>query len=74
MSRVVLEQHFPYQTQVETMVGIPENSGYVDGTLEEAMFNHPTDIAFHSPSNTLYVADSWNHCIRVIHDNSKSPI
>lgn len=41
--------------------GIP---GHVDGGL--AMFSSPSDIAYHGPTGSLFVADTGNHCIRCI--------
>lgn len=41
--------------------GIP---GHADGSL--AMFNTPSDIAYHDPTGFLFVADTGNHCIRCI--------
>lgn len=38
--------------------------GHADGLL--AMFNAPSDIAYHSLTGFLFVADTGNHCIRCI--------
>ena len=40
-------------------------AGFVDGTGIEAMFYHPSDVAF-GPCGSLFVADSLNHVIRKI--------
>ena len=40
-------------------------SGSVDGTGSAALFNHPRGISV-SSSGIVYVADSWNHIIRMI--------
>ena len=40
-------------------------AGYGDGFGLEALFNHPSDVAF-GPCGNLFVADSLNHVIRKI--------
>lgn len=42
------------------------SAGFLNGTLTSARFNYPTDIAWHQPTKTLYVADRNNHRIRRI--------
>ena len=39
--------------------------GSVDGTGSAAMFNYPSGVAV-STSGTVYVADYYNHLIRMI--------
>ncbi|MCL1883996.1 MAG: hypothetical protein FWF81_09635 [Defluviitaleaceae bacterium] len=41
--------------------------GFVDGSLDEARFNFPRDIAL-LPNGSILVADSLNHSIRMITD------
>ena len=41
------------------------NSGFVDGTLNEALFNGPTGLDFDS-NGVLYVADTGNNAIRKV--------
>jgi len=53
---------------VSTLAGMPGEAGAVNGIGEAARFNFPADIAV-SPTGILYVADSGNHCIRVIAAN-----
>jgi sugar lactone lactonase YvrE len=53
---------------VSTLAGKPGEAGAVNGIGEAARFNFPADIAV-SPTGILYVADSGNHCIRVIAAN-----
>ncbi|MEG2022134.1 MAG: hypothetical protein RR087_10190 [Oscillospiraceae bacterium] len=48
--------------EVTTYAGSTEGSA--DGTLRKASFRQPTGIAF--ANGALYVADTGNHCIRVI--------
>lgn len=48
---------------VSTMAGIPERSGYVNGTSLVAQFNKPIGLAITS-DNVLYVGDSENYAIR----------
>lgn len=50
---------------VTTVAGLPGEPGALNGTGTAARFNFPADIA-PGPDGTLYVADSGNHCIRVI--------
>ena len=40
-------------------------SGHVDGASLDALFNHPSDVAF-GPCGSLFVADSLNHVVRKI--------
>ena len=40
-------------------------SGSIDGTSSAAMFNYPFSVAV-SSSGTVYVADTYNHLIRMI--------
>ncbi len=53
---------------VTTLAGRPGESGAVNGVGSAARFNFPADIAV-APNGMLYVADSGNHCIRVIAAN-----
>jgi DNA-binding beta-propeller fold protein YncE len=41
-------------------------SGFIDGTVAEARFNHPQGLALDAPGETLFVADEPNHSIRAI--------
>ncbi len=43
--------------------GLQAAAGFADGPALEARFNRPSGIAV-APDGTLYVADSFNHCIR----------
>lgn len=43
------------------------DEGYLDGSFENALFNHPEGLALSPDGNRLYVADTGNHCIRIIH-------
>lgn len=53
---------------VTTLAGKPGESGAINGVGSAARFHFPADIAV-APNGTLYVADSGNHCIRVIDAN-----
>ncbi len=50
---------------VTTVAGKAGVAGSADGTGSSARFAYPSAIAIDS-ADTLYVADSWNHTIRVI--------
>jgi len=45
--------------------GLDVEGGYVDGDVKLARFRHPSALAL-APDGSLYVADSFNHCIRRI--------
>ena len=49
---------------VSTIIGKKGESGHVDGSIQDARFNYPTGIIF--KSNSLYVCDRANNCIRKI--------
>ncbi len=48
------------ENMVETVIGIPGESGYKDGTKDEALFNHPWGLGV-SKEGTVYVADFDNN-------------
>ncbi len=48
------------ENQVETVLGVPGESGWVDGTQEVAKFNQPRGIGI-APDGSVYVAD-WGNC------------
>ncbi len=50
---------------VSTIAGIPQSSGYINGTSETAKFNNPIGLAIDT-DDVLYVGDSNNHAIRRI--------
>jgi serine/threonine-protein kinase len=54
--------------EVTTFAGLPKAgyaAGYADGLAGEAKFNGPRSVAVDRAGN-VYVADTGNHCIRVI--------
>jgi sugar lactone lactonase YvrE len=50
---------------VTTLAGLPNNSGFIDGTGTAARFSFPSGIVADSAGN-LYVADTSNHNIRKV--------
>lgn len=48
------------ENQVETVLGVPGESGWVDGTQEVAKFNQPRGIGI-AADGSVYVAD-WGNC------------
>jgi DNA-binding beta-propeller fold protein YncE len=55
---------FKFMPQVLTLAG-GAISGFADGKLEEARFNHPSGVAI-APDGTLVVADTGNGAVRAI--------
>ena len=47
-------------------------AGYLDGHVDQALFNNPTAIAVFPFGNDIFVADTGNHKIRLVH-SSGSP-
>ena len=50
---------------VTTVAGSPNQAGYNNGDIRNALFNQPMGIAV-ADDGTIFVADSGNHLIRVI--------
>lgn len=42
-----------------------QKHGFYDGAARYALFNHPSGLLV-TEDGSIYVCDSWNHCIRVI--------
>jgi DNA-binding beta-propeller fold protein YncE len=51
--------------QVRAVIGDGE-PGFVDGSAEQARFDHPQGLAFDPGTETLFVADEANHAIRAV--------
>jgi sugar lactone lactonase YvrE len=49
---------------VTTLAGVPNTTGFVDGTGSQALFNGPRGITYDAIDNALYVADTGNSVIR----------
>lgn len=56
------------ENMVETVLGMPGNSGYQDGSKDIALFRNPCGIAV-TLDGTVYVADGGNNRIRKISIN-----
>jgi hypothetical protein len=56
------------ENQVETVLGIPGQAGYQDGSRETALFNNPRGIAIGS-DGSVYVADYRNARLRKLSVN-----
>ncbi len=52
---------------VRLFAGVPEQSGYLDGPVKQALFNEPIGLAV-GDRGEIYVCDSGNQRIRVIED------
>ena len=48
---------------VSTIAGIPQQSGFVNGTLEDAKFNEPIGICI-DDEDVMYIGDSKNRAVR----------
>jgi hypothetical protein len=53
--------------------GLEVAGGYRDGPASDARFFRPTGLAF-APDGSLYVADSFNHCVRRIKNGIVSTV
>lgn len=52
---------------VSTLAGMPmPTGGYAEGVGSAAQFDGPWSIAYHFPSNSLFVSDGGNNVIRRI--------
>lgn len=60
MIRVVSRDGF-----TDTIAGADGAQEHRDSELEDARFDHPSDLAIRS-DGTVFVADSWSHTIRII--------
>lgn len=52
---------------VSTLCGSPNVVGFVDGPASAALFSRPLGLALHLRARQLFVADSTNHAVRVVH-------
>ena len=51
---------------MSVLAGSCENAGFADGTLTQARFDHPTDVAVRERDGSIFLADSGNCIIRWI--------
>jgi hypothetical protein len=57
----------PVYSNFSLVAGEEGEQGYRDGEFYQAIFNHPSGLALSPDEKLLYVADSQNNCLRVIH-------
>ena len=51
--------------ELRTVIGGSGQEGFLDGSFAEATFKQPQGLALSPDGNTLYIADTRNHAIRV---------
>jgi len=51
---------------VQTLAGKPNCPGHRDGPIQNALFNTPSDVIHQAQMNILFVADTMNHCVRIV--------
>ena len=56
----------PRTGMVSTLVGIAGKAGYQDGNPDDALFNEPWGLCIkkEGEDETIYIADTRNHCVR----------
>ena len=59
-------RHVSANRQVSTAAGSGQEE-YSGGQALSAAFRGPRDVAWHAASDSLYIADTGNHCIRRLH-------
>src|SRR5579859_7595333 len=57
----------PISSNIAMVAGDEGHAGFRDGSFTSALFNTPLGLAVSSDGTRLFVADSGNHRIRVIH-------
>jgi sugar lactone lactonase YvrE len=58
---------------VETLAGLPDKPGNIDGTLAVAQFSAPIGLSFDPTDIGFYVADSGNNAVRVLQATEPLP-
>jgi len=53
-------------SSLEADSSIEPEEGFIDGPASVARFYRPRGLAFHAPSNRLFIADMGNHAIRCV--------
>ena len=56
--------------RARTLAGSPGVTGFVDGRGRAAAFSQPRGLALHVRARQLFVADPFNHAVRVVHVDS----
>ncbi len=57
-----------------SLVAGRDDAGFRDGTFSQALFDHPNGLAIDDSGNRLFVADSGNHRIRLVHLDEDSRV
>ena len=56
--------------RARTLAGSPGVTRFVDGRGRAAAFSQPRGLALHVRARQLFVADPFNHAVRVVHVDS----
>src|SRR5437879_4586924 len=57
----------PMSADMATVAGDEGGSGFLDGSFDSALFKRPLGLAVSGDGSRLFVADSGNNRIRIIH-------
>jgi hypothetical protein len=67
----------PFALKVVTLAGKATEAGHFDGAMHQARFHGSTDhmgLAVRESDGAIFVADSYNHCIRMILNSQVSTV
>jgi len=54
-----------------TIGGSAGAAGHDDGNYQNSRFHYPAGVFIHEGHGDIYVADSWNHCIRALSEEGE---